>query len=162
MAEDTPWLDGEEMRIWLGFLEASGRVDVMLDESLKVAAGLTMDDYDVLVHLSAAEGHRLRMSDLSERLLHSQSRVTQRIDRLASRGLVYREKSVDDRRGIYACLTNEGFDLIKELAPGHLRDVRRLLIDLIEPHERAVIADVLERVVAAARAANQASSEADD
>jgi len=149
--DDTPWLDAEEMRIWRGFVHATGRLNAMLTETLKQHAGLTMDDYEVLVHLSESEDHRLRMSELSERLLHSQSRSTQRVDRLVKKGLVCREKCADDKRGTFAVLLPEGLSTITELAPIHVRDVRRLLIDLIEPAERAVVADVLERVALAAK-----------
>jgi hypothetical protein len=40
---------------------------------------------------------------------------------------------------------------MEKIAPGHLDEVRRTLIDLIEPNERGVLADVLERIAAAAR-----------
>lgn len=151
MNDDTRWLDAQEMRIWRGFVEASGRIGAQLSDSLKSCSGLTMDDYEVLVHLSEAEPQRLRMTDLSHRLLHSQSRLTQRVDRLAKKGLVVREKCPDDRRGTFAVLTADGMRAIEAAAPHHVRDVRRLLIDLIDPEERAVMADVLERLAVAAR-----------
>ena len=77
MIDDTPWLDDEEMRIWRGFLHASVRIPAQLSDSLKSYSGLTMDDYEVLVHLSENDPQRLRMSELSHRLVHSQSRLTQ-------------------------------------------------------------------------------------
>ena len=141
------------MRIWRGFVEVSGRLSALFTDSLKKHGKLTMDDYEVLVHLSEADDHRLRMTELSRRLLHSQSRLTQRVDRLVKKELVAREKCVDDGRGTFAVLTPEGFEGITALAPLHLQDVRRLLIDLIEPSERAVVADVFERTAAVARAA---------
>lgn len=145
------WLDPLEMRIWRGFLEASLRVDRRLDVSLKEAAGLTLEDYEVLVALSESEGRRLRMSELSAWLLHSQSRLSHRIDRLEQRGLVRREKCPNDGRGLLAVLTDDGFAELTAAAPGHLGDVRAALIDLIEPAEREVVANVLERIVAANR-----------
>lgn len=147
----APWLDPTEMRIWLAFLEATGRVTQALDASIKANADLRFDDYEVLVHLSETEGRRLRMTELSERLLHSQARLTQRINRLSERGLVGREKCVEDGRGTYAVLTEAGMAAIEALAPIHVADVRRMLIDLIAPEEREVMAEVLERVAVAAR-----------
>jgi DNA-binding MarR family transcriptional regulator len=152
--DDTPWLDEQENRIWRSFLHATGRISRQLSDSLKEQTALTMDDYEVLVHLSEADPHRVRMTELSHRLLHSQSRLTQRIDRLAKRGLVCREKCADDGRGTFAVLTNEGLKLIVDAAPQHVRDVRAALIDLIEPSERAMVADVLERLATAAREAD--------
>ena len=146
MKDDTPWLDEQEDRIWRFYLRASGRINTQVSDSLKEQTGLTVDDYEVLVHLSEADTQRLRMTELSNRLLHSQSRLTQRIDRLTKRGLVCREKCTDDGRGTFAVLTADGKKLITEAAPGHVRDVRAALIDLIEPGERAVIARVFERL----------------
>ncbi len=149
--DDTRWLDVDENRIWRGFVEATGRINAQLNESLKSATGLTMDDYEVLVHLSEADPQRLRMTELSHRLLHSQSRLTQRVDRLAKKGLVTRQKCPEDGRGTFAVLSKKGMRAIVEAAPLHVDDVRAALTDLIAPHERAVIADVLERLAGAAR-----------
>lgn len=149
MTDDTQWLDDEEMRIFRAFLAASSRVSNRLTDSLKQRSGLTLDDYEVLVHLSASEEDRLRMSELSRHLLHSQSRLTQRVDRLTKRGFVTRERCSDDGRGMFACLTDTGRSELKKAAPGHLSDVRASLIDHIEPSERAVLATVLERIAAA-------------
>lgn len=151
MKDDTPWLDPVEDRIWRFFLEASGAISAQLSDALKERTGLTMDDYEVLVHLSEADPQRLRMTELSQRLLHSQSRLTQRIDRLAKRGLVAREKCPDDGRGTFAVLTDAGMQFIVDAAPDHVRDVRAALVDLIKPEERELVADVLERLATAAR-----------
>ena len=128
-------------------MQASAHITSQLTDSLKAAAGLTLDDYEVLVHLSEADDRRLRMTELSQQLLHSQSRSTQRVDRLVKKGLVEREKCPDDRRGTFACMTDQGMAVIEQAAPGHVDDVRRLLIDLIEPSERSVISAVFERII---------------
>lgn len=146
------WLDDDEMRLWRAFVEVSGGVVQRLDVALKCDADLTLDDYEVLVHLSETHDQRLRMSDLSVRLLHSQSRVTQRVDRLARRGLVERERCTDDRRVIYAVLTDEGRKTIAMAAPDHVVQVRRWLIDRIEPEEASVMLKVYERLIDALRA----------
>lgn len=156
----VPWLDPLEMRIWLAFIEANGRVLPALDASIKAGSGLSFEDYEVLVHLSESNEHRLRMTELSERLLHSQARLTQRINRLSDRGLVRREKCPEDRRGTFAVITDDGMATIERMAPTHVGDVRAHLIDLIEPDEREVVARVLERVAAAAR--NERSAEPTD
>lgn len=154
-ARATRWLDQTEMRLWRAFLEANGRVIRRVNDGLKSAADLTLDDYEVLVHLSEADDRRLRMSDLSERLLHSQSRLSQRVDRLARRGYVIREKCHDDGRGTFAVLTAEGFDALTSAAPHHVTDVRAALVDLVRPDERTVLAEVLERLAEADRSADR-------
>ncbi len=149
--DHPPWLDDTEMRIWLAFVEASGRVISQLNETVKARSGLRFEDYEVLVHLSEAAERRLRMTELSKKCLHSQARLSQRINRLSAAGLVTREKCPEDRRGTFAVLTDQGWELMVSLAPVHVADVRRRLIDLIEPDEREVVARVLERVAQRAR-----------
>lgn len=149
--EETEWLDEEEGLIWRSFIEARARVVHQLDQALKHESEMSIDDYEVLVVLSEAPDHRMRMVALSEQLVHSQSRLTQRIDRLVKRGWVRREPCQDDRRGTLALLTADGLAVLEATAPGHVNRVRSLLIDLIEPSERAVVAEVLQRVATAAR-----------
>ena len=149
--DDTRWLDDEEMRIWRGFIEAFGRVTHELEQALKRNADMTLDDYEVLVLLSEAPEHRMRMTELSQRLVHSQSRLTQRVDRLVKRGWVGREQCHEDRRGAHAVITPAGMTRIETAAPSHVREVREFLIDLIGPGERPIVANVLERVAAHAR-----------
>lgn len=140
------WLDETEMRIWRSFLAASQSVLQSIDADLKADASLTLDDYEVLVHLSEEPARRLRMSELSERLLHSRSRLTQRIDRMERKGLVTREKCGDDARGTWAVLTDDGWRTIVDAAPGHLAEVRRVLIDRIPDADRVALADILARL----------------
>lgn len=148
---ETRWLDEQEARIWRSFIEARGRVVHQLDQALKQHSEMSIDDYEMLVVLSEAQDHRMRMMALSQQLVHSQSRLTQRVDRLEKRGWVRREPCPDDRRGTLAILTPDGLAAIEATAPGHVGRVRSLLIDLVEPDERAVVADVLERIARAAR-----------
>lgn len=148
----TRWLDPVEQRLWRGFLEVSGRVVQSLDAGLKRDSGMTLDDYEVLVHLSEADGGRLRMTDLSARLLYSQSRITQRVDRLAGRGWVAREKSAHDRRVTYAMITDEGLRVLRAAVPGHVADVRRYLIDLIDPADLERFGEVFDHLARTLRA----------
>ncbi len=148
---DVAWLDADEMRLWRAFVEVSGRVIHALDASLKADDDMGFDDYEVLVHLSEADDRRLRMTELGDRLLHSPSKVSQRVDRLARRGWVLREKCEDDGRGTYAVLTDHGLEVLAAAAPRHVADVRRLLLDHVRPEESDAFADVLVRVAAAGR-----------
>lgn len=104
-----------------------------IEAAVKADAGINFDDYEMLVHLSEAANHQLRMSELGERLLHSRSRLTQRVDRLTKRGLVRRHKSGDDKRGTYAVLTDEGLSVLEQAAPDHLRAVRTALFAKLSP-----------------------------
>jgi len=146
MNNPTPWLDEAETEAWRTFIAVATTVIRDIDSDLKIHSGLSFEDYDVLVHLSEASDHRLRMIELSERILHSRSRLTQRIDRMASRGLVKREHCTDDRRGTLAVLTAEGNAAIVRAAPEHLESVRRRIIDRFDATELASLTTLLRRL----------------
>ena len=128
----TEWLDPEEQRLWRSFVTVSSGVIAQLDTRLKAETGLAFDDYEVLVHLSEADGERIRMSELSDRLLHSRSRVSQRIDRMAARGLVERQRCEDDARGMWAVLSPDGRRAIEAAAPRHVSHVRAHLFSHLD------------------------------
>jgi DNA-binding MarR family transcriptional regulator len=148
MAE-TPWLTSEELRMWRAFIDASTGVLHRVEADLRADSNLSFDDYEVLVHLSEHPDRRLRMSELTERLVASKSGLTLRIDRLSGRGLVRREPCEDDKRSIYAVLTEEGFDTIKRIAPDHVGSVRRHLLDALTDADVRCMADGLQRVTTA-------------
>ena len=92
---------------------------------------MSLGDYDVLVHLSEADGGSLRMSELAERLLLSRSGLTRRVDGLVRAGWVERKACPDDGRGSLAVLTPAGFEQLRTAAPTHVRGVRWYLIDVL-------------------------------
>lgn len=143
---ETRWLNDREMELWRGFVNASSGVIQRIDAALKADADLDLDDYEVLVHLSEAEDHRVRMSELSSRLLHSRSRLSQRIDRLVARGWVRREKCPEDGRGMFAVLTDDGFATIDAASHDHVRAVREYLLDLVEPKDLDVAVRIYDRL----------------
>jgi DNA-binding MarR family transcriptional regulator len=100
-----------------------------LDRELQESHGLSLGDYDVLVHLSEAAGRSLRMSELAERLLLSRSGLTRRVDGLVRAGWVERKACPEDGRGSLAVITEQGMHLLRAAAPTHVRGVRRYLID---------------------------------
>lgn len=145
------WLTDDEMRLFRAFLAASSGVPSRLDALLKTTNSISLDDYEVLVHLSEAPGQRVRMSELSDLLLHSRSRLSQRIDRLVDRGFVEREKCDSDARGTWAVLTTEGIGMLRVAAPDHLEHVRQQLFDHLDKSDIPVLANALEDLAAASR-----------
>lgn len=131
--EDTGWLTPREQEIWRRLLAAQCQLRERLDKDLQSATGLTLGDYDVLVHLSEAPGRSLRMSELAERVLLSRSGLTRRIDGLARNKLVVREVCEEDGRGMMATLTPAGYERLQHAAPVHVQSVRRYLVAPLTP-----------------------------
>lgn len=141
----STWLSASEMRAWRNFIESVSTMTAALESDL-VPFGLTLGDYEVLVRLSEAENHRLRMCDLATSLQLSPSGLTRRLDGLVSSGLVERVASPSDRRVMFAALTAAGDAKLVEAAPDHVASVRnRFLKDLTKDQVRS-LGDIFEIV----------------
>ena len=117
------------MRAWRGLVEATTAINADLDADLAEAFGLNQGDYGVLVCLSEAPDHRMRMCDLACQLGLSPSGLTRRLDGLVRDGLVCREPAPDDRRVSFGVLTAKGWSTLKAAAPIHVDGVRRHFLE---------------------------------
>jgi len=132
----TPrWLNEVEMRAWRGLMSTNRLLFEQLGRELGQQSGLSMADYEVLVRLSEAKGRRLRMSDLASASLSSKSRLSHQVARMEEAGWVRREACPSDRRGAFAVLTDEGFAVLADAAPGHVESVRQNLFDHLTADE---------------------------
>lgn len=143
----TRWLSAEEQMFWRRWMEVTTLVGGAIEHDLKESAGLNSGDYEVLVRLSEAPDRRLRMSELAAQAIHSPSRLSMRVDRLAKLGLVTRARCPEDGRGLFAVLTDAGFDRLAQAAPDHVASVRAHLVDRLTPAEIGLLSQVLARLV---------------
>lgn len=139
-------LTAAELTAWRTFLRAHGAVVRRLDADLERERGLSLADYEVLVHLSDDPDRRLRMSDLAGRVLLSRSGLTRLVDRLERAGLVRRERCPNDARGTFAVLTDGGWRRLEDAYPTHLRGVRDYVIDELSAAELSTLHQLLQRV----------------
>ena len=119
MADEVDWLDDEEQRAWRAFLAGA----------TAVFTRLTVDDYRILTLLSESPDDRLRMRDIAQQIERSRSKLTYRVDGLEERGFVGRSEDSEDGRGVWAQLTSAGREMIEAIAPAHVAEVRRIMID---------------------------------
>ncbi|MDH6112840.1 DNA-binding MarR family transcriptional regulator [Kitasatospora sp. MAP12-15] len=129
--DDTPWLNAREQRLWRAHLEVSQLLMYQLGRELQ-PHGLANNDYEILVVLSEAPKRRMRMTDLATATLQSKSRLSHQITRMENAGLVLRQECPGDRRGLYAHLTDQGWETMQKVAPDHVRSVRAHFIDLFD------------------------------
>jgi DNA-binding MarR family transcriptional regulator len=131
---------------WRAFIESSWELHTRLEDELRAATGLSMADYHVMVVLSEAPEHRVRMGELADRLVFSPSRLTYQISSMVKRGLVRKQSCPDDRRGQEAVLTDAGMAALVGAAPRHLETVRDSFIDRLDDDELAVVGRVFARL----------------
>ncbi len=129
------WLDAAQQRDWRAYIEGSVRLTDVLDRDLKAKHGLSGAEYEILVRLSEAHGHRLRMAELAEYTSQSRSRLSHTVTRLECKGLVVRGTCGNDKRGVNAQLTDEGYALLSKAAMDHVTTVREFFVDIIEPSD---------------------------
>lgn len=148
MATAPPTITRHDPRLaaWRSFLRGHARVVSELERELQAEHGMALTDYDVLVQLATTEGHRLRMSELADRLLLSRSGATRLIDRLVATGLVERVMCDTDRRGQWASLTESGIGRLRTASPTHLRGVAQHFLDRFSGEELAVLERLLTRL----------------
>lgn len=144
---DTEWLNAQERQAWLAVLAITTRLPAELDSALARVAKITLFDYHVLAMLSESERQTLPMSRLAERTSSSLSRLSHVVKKLQERGLVLRAVSEDDARVTVVRLTPEGFELLKSIAPAHVRSVRESLFDGLTPSDIAELARIGRKIV---------------
>jgi DNA-binding MarR family transcriptional regulator len=140
------WLDDEQQRTWRAWLTATELVPRVLDAQLQRDAGISHAAYVVLAMLSESPTRSRRMSDLARRANQSQSRLSHTVARLEERGWVRRERSSEDGRGNVAVLTDDGWDVVRSVAPGHVDAVREAVFGALTPEQTRALGDALEAI----------------
>ena len=132
------WLAPDEQEAWRAYLATSKLLFRQLDRDLN-PFGLSGNDYEILVVLSEAPEHRLRMTDLADATAQSRSRLSHQITRMEAAGLVRRDTCPGDKRGLFAVLTDTGMATIERVAPNHVDSVRRHFISLLTAEQLAAL-----------------------
>jgi len=131
---------------WVEFLRAHATITRELNAELVSEHGLTLNDYEVLLHLARAEGRRLRRVDLAERILLTASGITRLLEGLERSGLVARASCQSDGRVVYAELTEAGHARLREAAQTHVDGIQRVFAGRFSADELRMLAELLGRV----------------
>ena len=119
-------------------LDAMGTVGRLMRLSRLVTArlkdyfaqhGMESWEFDVLATLRRND-RSLTPKELAASVMIGSAALTNRVDRLAARGLVTREAVPGDRRSLHITLTDEGRALVDAVVQGHVRNQRSLLAGL--------------------------------
>lgn len=140
------WLSRGQQQVWRTYLLGSARISEYLDADLR-RHGLDLGEYEILVCLEEAPNRQLRMSELAERVHQSRSRLTHTVARMEKSGLVARTTCPSDRRGVWAALTDTGFDLLAGAAPSHVEAVRAIFVEAVAPEDFEAIGRAFRAVL---------------
>ena len=147
MSSDFRWLTAEEQRVWRRWMTLNAQLSATLQRELQDDAGLSMQDYEVLVHLTDNPEGRKRVTDLARLMQWERSRVSHHVTRMEGRHLVQRVECAEDGRGAFVVITPQGRTAIEQAAPGHVNTVRRLVFDALSPDELDAFATIIEKAL---------------
>ncbi|MGQ0743479.1 MAG: MarR family winged helix-turn-helix transcriptional regulator [Acidimicrobiales bacterium] len=141
------WLSEQEQAAWRGLLRMSERLTSVLNRQLLADAGLSGQDYAVLVVLSEAPDGHLRPVEMGSTLEWEKSRLSHHLSRMAERGLVTKAKCDTDQRGAYVSITDEGRRAIEAAAPAHVRAVRSVFIELLTRAQLQALTEIADAIL---------------
>ncbi|TDD32687.1 MarR family transcriptional regulator [Actinomadura sp. KC06] len=145
---DPRWLDADEQETWRAFLWTSRLLNEALDRQLQRDSGMPHTYYMILAMLSESPGRARTMTELAEIVHSSPSRLSHAVNRLEEAGWVRRTKNGADRRTTVAELTDAGFAVLAEAAPGHVAEVRRHLFDPLTREQMLEFRETLHALLA--------------
>ncbi len=144
---------------WVSFLRAHAAITRELSAQLQREHELTLNDYEVLLHLSHAEGGLLRRVDLAQQVLLTASGITRLLEGLESCGYVVKETCASDARVSYAKLTDAGRATLRAASVTHLRGIDELFVSRYSEGELATLAELLGRLPVTGSDCKSAASE---
>jgi DNA-binding MarR family transcriptional regulator len=107
---------------------------------------LAVNEYDVLFTLSRCPSGGLRLNELNDHVLLSQSSLSRLVERLEKRGLVERTPAPDDGRGILIKLTGAGWELQKQIGREHVRDIATIVTPALTAAEQQELLRLTEKL----------------
>jgi DNA-binding MarR family transcriptional regulator len=111
--------DTELVSEWRDLLDRHARTTSTLERRLQHEHGLGVSEYEVLERLAGSAAEERRMQELADAVHLSQSALSRVVARLEADGLVHRGMCPNDRRGILACLTDDGRERYEAARPTH-------------------------------------------
>lgn len=108
--------------------------------------GLTINDFEALLHISRSEDNRLRRVDLVELLMLTPSGVTRLLEGLQDGGLVENVQCDDDARVTWARLTQDGVETVQCVGATHAKRLQELFRGSLDEGEVEQLSELLGRL----------------
>jgi DNA-binding MarR family transcriptional regulator len=112
---------------WREILDRHARVSCALTHALEHQHGLGMSEFEVLERLANEGDCAVRVAEIADHVHLSQSALSRVVDRLEKHGLVKRGVCENDRRAIFAELTDDGRARYEAARPTHREVLEREL-----------------------------------
>ena len=149
-AEDR--LTPQQDRTWALLVGVMMWLPAELDTYLEQAADLSHAEYGVLRCLSLSEDREIHMSRLAATASVTPSHLSRIVGRLEKRSLLARNTDPTDARRTLARLTQSGANLLHEVEPGYVAEVRARVFELLENRQLEQLEDLAEAILTPLRA----------
>jgi DNA-binding MarR family transcriptional regulator len=147
--QDVNWLSAQQLHEWQSLVTLLMTLPAAMDGQLRRDAGVNLFEYHVLAALSDAPDRTLVLSDLAGLAQGSLSRLSHAVTRLERAGWVVRRSVDGGTRRTEARLTDAGLAKLEDIAPGHVGQARRLVIDALGPEQLTALGDAARTITAA-------------
>ena len=146
----TPWLDQDERPAWMSLMAMLMSVPPAIDAQLKRDSGLNFFEYSILSQLSHPANRALQMTQLAQLAGGTLSRLSHAASRLEKQGLVRRRVITGESRCTELVLTDEGMAALVAAAPGHVREARRLVFDVLTREQVSQLREIAQALTGTA------------
>ena len=126
-AVPPPAASGDPVAAWRALNASHAAVHAALEHELRKRHDLSTIEYEVLDRLSCCETGKARMQELADAVHATQSTVSRVVARLEDEGLAARAMCSDDRRGIFASVTEAGRERLDAAGPTYRRVIAERL-----------------------------------
>lgn len=114
-------------------------------------SGLSLEEFDVLVHLAPAPSGTLPLHELTASMVIadglSRSGITRLLDRMDGDGLIRRRVSPHDRRRFDITLTPQGRRRFEQVWPGHAEGIGRYFAEPLAQHDIGELSRILTTLI---------------
>ena len=107
------------------------QLEAMLQQKYQISHG----EFEVLLRLSWAADHRMRIRELADDSVLTRSGMSRMVDRLEEAGMVRREVAPEDARGAYAVLTPFGQERLTAAEASNIALVNERFLSLYSEAE---------------------------
>jgi DNA-binding MarR family transcriptional regulator len=142
--------DSERRQAWRDVFEAHAAVMDLLLTEMKDEVGISITEYDVLLHLSEMP-KPVRMNELADAVVISKSGLTRVVDRMEQDGLLKRVPIAGDRRSMAIAMTRDGEGVFRDARTVHRRGIKKHFTDHLRDGEVEAIRAAFSRARDAAR-----------
>ncbi len=160
-----PTLTADQLAAWKQLQWATALIMSRFRRDL-AGAGLSLEQFDVLVHLAWAPSGRLPLHELTASMTVadalSRSGITRLLDRMERGGLITRTVSTADRRRFDVALTPAGRRRFDQVWPGHADGIGRYFVQPLTSRDISELGTILARLIQANQGHGQPGQHARD